>query len=244
MRKEWSCKYAFSEFSLPLPVDKSAAIYEYSCTQHLPCLMIFLHSNVFNPQSQMYSSVVIRPFQHTHTHSDFTIKLGGKNIPTIWSYLHIHANRNCFSSRFIRHLLTLFIFFLLGANESHPQALWRLKEPLQWAAGRLHREPGHVRQKTKERWMWYKHKTTHARILVNMSPTESMQMHAAHTKTFEREKNSIFRGCENCALGSCTLICSAIDICHVAFMNRWCLTDYAISIYYGGLGSRGNAIKD
>lgn len=76
----------------------------------------------------------------------------------------------------------IYVFFSQGANESQPQALWRLEEPLQWAPGRLHREPGHVRQKTKGRWMWYSHKTTHPHILVNMSPTESMQMHVAHTK--------------------------------------------------------------
>lgn len=93
--------------------------------------------------------------------------------------------------------------------------------------------------------MWYKHKTTLARILVNMSPTESMQMHAAHAKTFEREKKiPSSEVVKTVHLVHAWLICSAIDICHVAFMNRWCLTDYAISIYYGGLGSRGNAIKD
>lgn len=68
---------------------------------------------------------------------------------------------------------------------------------------------------------------TRAPVGARVSAARLMQPPAA-PRSEKKEKRVLLRVSAVCL--SYTLICDAIDICHVAFMNPLCLTDYTLLI--------------
>lgn len=125
----------------------------------------------------------------------------------------------------------LYYFSSQVPNQRQPQALWTLKQPLQWIADRHHRKQGnwgHARRQKNER-MWY--------VLSH----RLMQLPVALSKRSERRKLCLLSA--SYLYFSYTLICEAIGVHQVAFMNTLCLPGCTLLIIIETWGQEETLLK-
>ena len=179
---------------------------------------VFASCNDFFFTIQIYS-IHLPPFIHlyfiwtlnTHTYTHIDVNMdAAHSVQGACKQLPFHWQVHSLVSSSHSPMLLL----LPGANQRQPQALWTLKGPLRWIADRQHNklrddEGTHDgRRRNIERGMY-------DRVGACRCPV-----------TYLTPLRCLNGG--NCLFRVSNLYVS--DICHVAFMNPLCLTDYTLLI--------------
>ncbi len=222
-----------------IPVDKSDSHLWICMSQCLPRLMIFHHSNIFNPPPPPFISLYFIWPLNTQTHRDVNmdpahyVQGACKQLPFHW---HVHSL--CSSSRF--PMLPL----LPGASQRQPQALWTLKGPLSDESLTDSIESYETegtrdgRRRNTERGM-YDHAGAHTCPYV--SDTFNAIASSTRWEVWKKETVSV-KGVRSASFIHADMWCHWYLPCCIyePTVSNWLhLIDY-----YRGLGARGNAIKD